>query len=591
MDEDKQILFEPFWRMETAITHALDSCSTLMRSSLVKTAYHGDVDRDRLPSDLNSCNSCRSDSVAFDSSLSTAHSSIALSSVMASSSTKAISSFKKYFSCYKSNTLFWTAVLLSTAASFAAIFVSSFRTTSFLSSQLEHDLFIIPKWKLRIKSTSTTSIYNNSIQDSFWSSSSQKETFFSVTDRSLSVSPSSRRDKAIRDFYESTLLPDWMKNYFTWHSQQRSQLTPENWNQHRIFLVRCFRIDHRCGGASDRLQSLPTYILMAHITRRILLFYWERPAPLEEFLVPSGPLDWRVPKWMNLNQSTVPEIWSVKHFEMHFNESTEKGGYPQQLILQARMQVADYGSVFFNEYHANLKSCQQVAQKYKYGVKQETNYFRAIYRQVWQAVFRPSKPVEIAIQQARLSLGLPATSEHLQPQERYAAVHIRSIYTTDHTANAQMSRNAVDCIHQLSKHAQPPASNSLPPILVATDNPEVTKRAVQYGQRSLRRNMLSAPTAEQEILHLDRGSSFLEQKSQKWDSHVFPPSAYYNVFVDLYLLADAHCVAYHFGGYGRWGLALSQNITCGINFGSSICNATGLYDKNEVFAIHRRRRL
>ena len=100
----------------------------------------------------------------------------------------------------------------------------------------------------------------------------------------------------------STVMPKWMKEYFAWHEQQRAAMTPENWNNgtFRYLIVRCVAQDDKCGGTADRLKPLPFYILVAHHLQRILLIWWEKPAPLQEFLVPppDGGLDWRLPDYM-----------------------------------------------------------------------------------------------------------------------------------------------------------------------------------------------------------------------------------------------------------------------------------------------------
>ena len=70
------------------------------------------------------------------------------------------------------------------------------------------------------------------------------------------------------------------------------------------FLVsRCFRQD-MCGGASDRLQDMPYNLMIANQTQRVLLLRWEKPAPLETFLVPpEGGIDWTLPNEMyNMSQ-------------------------------------------------------------------------------------------------------------------------------------------------------------------------------------------------------------------------------------------------------------------------------------------------
>jgi hypothetical protein len=68
-----------------------------------------------------------------------------------------------------------------------------------------------------------------------------------------------------------------------------------------------------------------------------------------------------------------------------------------------------------------------------------------------------------------------------------------------------------------------------------------------------------ARITDTEPLHLDRGIGFL-QKSDGWKN--LSASAFYNVFVDLYLLAGSQCVAHGIGGYGKWGSLLSSNSSC-----------------------------
>jgi hypothetical protein len=65
-------------------------------------------------------------------------------------------------------------------------------------------------------------------------------------------------------------------------------------------------LDDHCGGTADRLKPFLFLLREAHVTKRILLIYWTRPAKLEEFLVPPrGGLDWRAPTWL---QPIVSEI-------------------------------------------------------------------------------------------------------------------------------------------------------------------------------------------------------------------------------------------------------------------------------------------
>ena len=62
----------------------------------------------------------------------------------------------------------------------------------------------------------------------------------------------------------------------------------------RFLISRCLTHD-KCGGASDRLQDMPHNIMLANQTNRVLLVRWEKPAKLENFLIPpEGGIDWTV---------------------------------------------------------------------------------------------------------------------------------------------------------------------------------------------------------------------------------------------------------------------------------------------------------
>ena len=88
---------------------------------------------------------------------------------------------------------------------------------------------------------------------------------------------------------ESPVIPMWMKDYFVWHREQLADhLHEQSWETNRYLVIRCLESDKVCGGASDRLQSVPKFIQLANASRRLLFIKWTKPAALEEFLVPPG---------------------------------------------------------------------------------------------------------------------------------------------------------------------------------------------------------------------------------------------------------------------------------------------------------------
>jgi hypothetical protein len=74
-------------------------------------------------------------------------------------------------------------------------------------------------------------------------------------------------------------------------------------------------------------------------------------------------------------------------------------------------------------------------------------------------------------------------------------------------------------------------------------------------------------------LHIDRGIDFL-QRSNGWKN--VSVAAFYDTFVDLYLLAGSQCLSYGVGGYGLWGSLLSHNSSCSNSHKKEKCGWTDL---------------
>ena len=99
---------------------------------------------------------------------------------------------------------------------------------------------------------------------------------------------------------KSQYVPAWMKEYFEWNAEQRKMINENNWKNHRFLVMQCLSsLDEKCGGTADRLKPFLSLLKLAHKSKRILLIYWDRPARLEEYLLPPvGGVDWRVPAWL-----------------------------------------------------------------------------------------------------------------------------------------------------------------------------------------------------------------------------------------------------------------------------------------------------
>lgn len=316
----------------------------------------------------------------------------------------------------------------------------------------------------------------------------------------------------------NTTLPKWMVEYLEWHVKQRAQLTPENWNETKYAVVSCLAINIRCGGASDRLHSLPWDVMMAARAGRLLLYRWERPCALEEFLIPND-IDWTAPEW----------LWKelVKEREPMILGSSEKDAidmymkYPRRLV-RFWMKSSSHGASFYNEENPSESP------------------FAAIFGTLWAAFFKPSPAIQSLIDQNMKELGLT-------PRD-YIAGHLRQKYVVDKSRNHLVVENHVRCAYRERPNTT---------IYFAADNQNTVKHAVLYGQLKStpgRRVHVVGRTNASDPLHLDRGADFF-RPNQSWRNS--QPSDFYEIFVDFYLLAQAKCVIFGKGGFGQWASLLT----------------------------------
>jgi hypothetical protein len=379
------------------------------------------------------------------------------------------------------------------------------------------------------------------------------------TSQTFNMNSSSSRPTTLVSMWDrSTIVPQWMKDYVQWHYQVRSQLNESNWDQHRYLVLRCLETDHVCGGASDRLQSIPTLLRLASMSNRLFFIHWNRPAALEHFLVPPTMtsenssvvyygLDWRVPSFLleeRANNQTLLDLPNRKVLAMH-PERALFNRLANYRVVGARLQEGDGNAQLYDSFVVP-------------GIEPD---FDTVYHDTWRLMFTPSAPVEALIEETMAQLDL-------QPNN-YTAVHVRSLYVRDHSNNEFITQNAVNCATNL----RPDDS----PIYVASDSPTVVAKAVEYGQsvplssQQHRRRRVVGRLNGTTPLHIDRGADF-RSKSTDWQNR--PPSDFYDVFVDLYLLGLSSCVARNVGGYGKWGRRLSFNHSCTVEYHRTVCDYT-----------------
>ena len=338
-------------------------------------------------------------------------------------------------------------------------------------------------------------------------------------------------------------LPHWMEDYFAWHTQQLNQLNETNWHTQKYLILRCLSTDTKCGGLSDRLQSIPLMIYKAYQTKRILFIKWERPFPLETFLVPpstiqspssmasipsssiskSPPLkppptqtilDWRIPSFLDDKLPfqiqptilTLLEMVNVQPTDTRvvldtylFRQQGKFIKWYNYLLQQHQQQNQQQSSSNGGRSHSTKNN------KYK----EEEPSIESIYHMIWDRIFQPTPSVQTLIDRSMNQLNLT--------KNKYVAVHIRALYDHQHHqvkeeeeenqegGTTTVTRvlqdeyeNAINCGSQLRSSsnsssttaATTTASSSSSinsnndPIFVASDSNDVIKGAFEYGRQN-----------------------------------------------------------------------------------------------------------
>ncbi|KAL3910170.1 MAG: hypothetical protein SGARI_002255, partial [Bacillariaceae sp.] len=315
-------------------------------------------------------------------------------------------------------------------------------------------------------------------------------------------------------------LPQWMKDYMTWHDYKRQTWSEASFGNERFLVVQCLQTDRTCGGTSDRLKPIVYLLRLAYYSKRILILHWTKPHPLTEFLVPpQGGVDWRAPPWL------------VEYIEtLGLGKASGKsGGSVLELVMKPHIELA---RSVMQDYHAG---------RYWYDEQlllPSEPSFETIFHHVWKVFFTPAPAVRQRLEATMSEMGLVPFN--------YTAAHCRVLYGKDDRPQRQQknwAENAVNCASELRPRM---------PIFFTSDSADATKYAKEYGVAFRKANIQTRVPDPNPPLHIE----FSGRKR--------PASDYVDGFVDLYIMAEATCVTYNKGGYGMFGLLMSRNSTCGL---------------------------
>ncbi len=339
-------------------------------------------------------------------------------------------------------------------------------------------------------------------------------------------------------YRESTTLPQWMKDYFDWHREQTSKINSCNYQDYKYIVLRCSNEEKHCGGVADRLKSLPFFIGAGAVYKRVFLIRWQRPAKLEEFLIPNE-INWSYPDWMYNTESFDKKV-VVKGGDK-LRRAFER--YPDVVFLEGWLQDFFGGSAAYYSFDCQLAD-KELDEEY---LKEKDGYagwplYEIIFRDLFYSVFEPAPPVAKLIRDHM-------ESANLVPG-KFSTSHYRAFYAVEHDKDAvseeqliQKTENALNC----ASYLQPGD-----PIYFASDSRVAVLSASAMAASTNRKIVVF--NDEKEALHLD--------KKFQWKSGNI--SDFYPTFVDLLVMAESKCLTHGLGGYGRFANILSFDPSCSI---------------------------
>ena len=297
-------------------------------------------------------------------------------------------------------------------------------------------------------------------------------------------------------------LPVWMEEYIAWHhrSLQSLRANRSEWQNYDYLVIRCLKSDAKCGGLADRLRPLPLAVLAAAFSQprpRLLFIHWERPAPLQEFLVPPSTttktnsnnnnplLDWRIPSWllqghykfnkkeayligtgMLLDQligvasTTTTTVSSSGGAASNGSTGAKKKKPPQ--MLDWKIQAYSEAEKYYNTHQQQLMVTMMMKQQQQQQSVQSPILlpdFNTVLGVLWHRLFQPTAPVQNLLDQQRTGMGLS-----LKPGEGrghdddyYVAAHCRTRYVRNRTPQSflqQQVHNAVNCAAKLAAQSR-----------------------------------------------------------------------------------------------------------------------------------------
>mmetsp|Transcript_63384 Transcript_63384/g.74194 ORF Transcript_63384/g.74194 Transcript_63384/m.74194 type:complete len:613 (-) Transcript_63384:424-2262(-) len=365
-------------------------------------------------------------------------------------------------------------------------------------------------------------------------------------------------------------LPSWLQDYVSKHRLDKMYK-----NSEKYIVLTCLQRD-RCGGFSDRLRSLPFYLLFGSLSQRSICIYWDKPFGLEKFLEPPpGGLDWRCPS--NFRELVNPKISSRQQRNVRniivgncdkakYKKCTEDG-------LKKLREIDDQFIIVHTKDQAfdkiNLLNTFFLGHSYKKNFPDSGGWTHVnLIGDIFRVMFQPVESLSRRVNTTMKILGLK--------EKEYTSVHVRARYPTTIIGNIAarqlnisfreldieksirfegrmkdhliaVTNNAFYCDSILN----PLPANTTPTIYICSDDNELVNHFVTHGVHISGRQTPIIPVAHQnktgKLLHLEKDAD------DHAHLHFFP------LVEDLLIMGGGKCVTHGVGSFGAFGAGLIGN--------------------------------
>jgi hypothetical protein len=382
-------------------------------------------------------------------------------------------------------------------------------------------------------------------------------------------------------------LPRWIQEYFQWHSEMRAKYPGESLltdpSAPNILLRSCLGL---CGGLNDRLGQLPWDLYLANQTKRIYLIRWERPKPLENFLVPNM-INWTYPLIIDDSKDKKAGMNKIRSYSTLFDPDTEDR--PEQgfwdKLLEAGIERARSGALKNEKVlrHRLLGHLNEDLLEERLRQLGETDmlHHTPSFGKIFYAFFQPSDGVKEQLDAVYSELNIAPreySAVHCRvrhPKATAANVHVKGKnenYPADKTGlpwtgetkdfAVAIATHALQCARTLTKTPDEPIyffsdSNDLAQY-VAHD---LKNPAFLQGNATLFQNKHDAAA-----MQVVANANIVSREQSMENAHIDrqkgrDPPAYFATFVDLFLAINARCVTYGIGFYAIFATKIS-GIQC-----------------------------